>query len=166
MIAYKLCRISDGKLYPLYVYSHIEMPIGQKLIATPGPKDANGKVISTLGKLAYRPGFHCCELPLADHIGKRMPNGKLYQRKNSVWCEVEINGNIDYTAKAAEGKKLPRDQYLKYAPSDGYYWYNTNPSAKIRWLIAGEMTIKRILTQDEVNKLCLKHGLKPQPVEK
>jgi len=161
--AYKLFNIKNGKLYPLYINANLELPVDTKLVAESGELLPSGKVKSKLGGLAYRPGWHCCEYPLADHIGKRI-NDKLYQRKNSVWCEIEILGEKDYTAEAK--KENSRDSYLKYIPENGYYWYQTNPNAKVRWLIAGEIKINRILSNEEVAKLCRSAGFEPQEIEK
>ena len=162
MKAYKLFKIKNDKLYPLYVYTDEEIPIGEWLVAKEGQKSSKGKVKSKLGELAFRPGWHCCEFPLADHIGKRQPNGKLYQRKDTIWCEVEVLDKIDYTEQAKQ--KLPRDSYLKYIPTDGFYWYKTNPSAKTRWLICSNIKIIRTLTNEEVIKICSDNGFTAQPI--
>ena len=53
--AYKLLRIRNGKLYPLYVNTEEETPIGVWLKAKPGERTKNGKVKSKLGPLAFRP---------------------------------------------------------------------------------------------------------------
>ena len=164
MIAYKLFRCRNGKLYPLYIDTENNVPLKVILHAKPGQLTANGKVKSKLGELAFRPGWHCCEIPFADHIGKRQPNGELYQRKDHVWCEVEVPGEIDYTEMAKAGKTNSRDAYLKTVPTNGYYWYQTNPNAKVRWLISGEIKVNKILTNEEVADLCHKAGFEPQKI--
>lgn len=164
MKVYKLFKIRKGKLYPLYINTTEETPLNIEIPASTGILKSNGKVKSKLGDLAYRPGWHCCEIPLADHIGTRQTNGDLYQSIDSVWCEVEIPDKINYTEIAKGVSKNPRDQYLKYIPKDGYYWYQTNPNARVRWLISGSIKVLRILTNDEVRGICKKHGLEAQPI--
>lgn len=166
MIAYKLFKLSkQGVLHPLYVSVKQEIPLGVHLDAKPGEKTAKGKVKSALGELAYRPGWHLTEIPFADHIGKRQPNGELYQKHNNVWCEVEFDDMIDYTEQAAAVSPQKREQYLEEIPVNGYYWCTTNAAAKVRWLISGGIKVLRIMTNDEVAEVCRAHGLEPQPVD-
>ena len=68
-IAYKLLRMRSGKLYPLFVLSDQEIPIGVWLDAKEGVKLDSGKVKSKLGPLQFRPGWHLSDIPLAVHIG-------------------------------------------------------------------------------------------------
>lgn len=166
-IAYKLFKIDgSGKLHPLYINTKQVIPIGVHLVAEAGEQTKNGKVKSKLGELAYRPGWHLTEIPFADHIGKKQPDGTLHQAKNTVWCEVEYDAMKDYTPYAKMQSTNKRDQCLKYVPENGFYWYTTNPNAKVNWLISGGITVKRILTDKEVAALCRSHGVEPQPVEK
>jgi len=162
MKAYKLFNIKKDKLYPLYIHTTESLPIGEWKTAKEGIKKENGKVQSKLGDLAFRPGWHCCEYPLADHLGKRQSNGKLYQRKDSVWCEIEIKDQKDYT-EIAKGKTA-KESYLKYIPENGYYWYKTNPRAKVRWLICSDIKINKILSNEEVKQICKENGLEAQPI--
>lgn len=164
--AYKLFNLrKDGTLHPLYVDKETIMPLHEWLKATPGPQMENGKVHSKLGGLAFRPGFHCTSIPLADHIGKKMNNGKLCQASNTVWCEVEMLAMYDYTTLAQQNGAIPRDQYLKDIPIHGYYKYKTNPSAKVDWYICGQMKINKILTDDEVKSICHRAGMEAQITE-
>lgn len=168
MIAYKLFKVyKDKTLHPLYIGTKEVIPIGEWVYAQSGPRTPNGKVKSKLGELAYRPGLHCTEVPLADHIGKRQSDGSLWQGKDTVWCEVEIPNNdlTGYIQDLHKDKPL-REQYFRGIPVDGYYWYQTNASAKVRWLIAGKIKVNKILSDNEVVQICLKAGVRPQPVEK
>lgn len=166
MQAYKLFKIKkDGKLYPLYIYTNRALPMNSWLTAEEGERTPSGKVKSKLGELAYRPGFHCCQYPLADHIGKRMSDGNLCQAADTVWCEVEMISDVDYTEEAKNKGKIPRDQYLEHIPYDGFYLYKTNPSAKVNWYICGQMKITKILSQEEVEKICADVGLTAQITE-
>ena len=55
-VGYKLFRMKDGKLYPLYVLANKETPIGKWIEAECGEMSENGKVKARLGELAYRAG--------------------------------------------------------------------------------------------------------------
>ena len=172
MKAYKLFRIKNGKLYPLYVFANEEVPMGVRLDAKAGELSKDGKhVKSKLGDLAYRPGWHSTDCPYAGHIGKRMPDGTLVQSKDTVWCEIEINDTIDYTPLARQngtnkkGKVNPIKCCLKELPIGGFYYFQTNPLAKARWIISGEIIVNRILSNEEVAAICNEHGIEPQQVE-
>ena len=164
-LAYKLFRVRDGKLYPLYVYADEEVPVGTWVMAKPGPRTADGHVKAKLGPLSFRPGWHLCEAPLADHIGKRQ-GGKLVQAKDSVWCLVAYNASRNYTPDLQRKTSVRRDQCMREVPENGYYWYSTNPSAKVRWLIADRIKVIRTLSDEEVSEACAAHHLVPQEKEK
>ena len=164
-IAYKLFKQKRSKLYPLYIHTDQEIPIGIHIDAQESEKTPRGKVKSKLGELAYRPGWHLTEIPLADHIGKRQPDGTLHQAADTVWCEVEYDDSIDYNPVAQAASSIKRDQCLRTVPVNGYYWYTTNASAKVKWLISGGIKVLRILSDEEVANICRSHGMEPQPVE-
>ncbi len=163
--AYKLFKIKDGRLYPLYVFAKEEVILNTYLYAKEPKPTERGKVKSKLGELAYRPGWHLTEIPLADHIGKKQPNGKLYQAKDTVWCEVEYEDSTDYTELAKSQSTNRRDQCFKHLINNGFYIYKTNPNAKVNWIIASGIIVRRILTNEEVAKICRENGFEPQPVE-
>lgn len=55
---------------------------------------------------------------------------------------------------------------LPYLPKDGFYKYRTNPNPKTEeWIISGAMKVIRILKKNEVDKLVIKAGRKPQKRE-
>jgi len=71
--AYKMFRVDPkrpGQLFPLFVDADTPVPMGQWVDAIEGAM-ANGKVKSKIGPLAYRPGWHAGDLPLATHIGDK-----------------------------------------------------------------------------------------------
>ena len=170
--AYKLFRIdAEGNLHPLYVFASEVIPIGEWLEAKEGTLLADGKHVSSrLGSLAYRPGWHLADIPLAKHIGVKLPNGELAMRKNHVWCEVEYEDDVDYQIAANsngyyKGYKFnPRDAYLKYIPFHGSYRYKTSPKMLGEWIICGNMRVLRTLTYEEVAEICRAHGYEPQQV--
>ena len=172
MKAYKLFRVKNGKLYPLYIYSNEELPMNELLHAKCGEITNDGKhVKSKLGDLALRPGFHSCDCPYAGHIGKKMPDGSLAQAKDTVWAEIEVSDEVDYNALALQrgtnvnGKVIPVKCCLDIIPENGFYYFQTSKMAKARWIISGEITINRILSNEDVRKLCREYGLEPQPLE-
>ena len=171
-IAYKLFRVKKsepGKIYPLFVLADEETPVGVWLTAKAGPQTDNGKVKSRLGPLCYRPGWHLSDIPLAIHIGMKGESGEIeYMSPDHVWCECEYSDGISYQAEAERngtynGKMHPRDAFLKRIPENGYYRYKTNPMMLGDWIIAGEIRVNRILSDDEVEKICLEHGYKAMP---
>ena len=172
MIAYKLVRLGkDGQLYPLYVNSREPFEMGVWMDAEPGPMTERGKVKSKLGQLAYRPGFHCSDIPYVTHIGKKDANGRVaFMNDDHVWVEVEIDDTIDYQEEARRnginpktGRYNPRDADLDHVPVHGFYRYKTNPNMTGEWIIAGSMKINRVLDDDEVKAICARHGYVPLP---
>ena len=156
MKAYKLFRIKDGVLFPLYVNATTPTPLGKWLTATPGERTEDGKVKSRLGKLAYRPGWHCSDRPIALHIGtKANPKDRLpsYRPADQVWAEVDVMDDVNWQAEADKQGKSPRDKQLKFVPERGYYEYKTNPNMYGTWIIAGDIKVNRILTDAEVAEI-------------
>ena len=156
MRAYKLFRIKDNVLYPLYVNANIPTPLGKWLTATPGERTEDGKVKSRLGKLSYRPGWHCSARPIALHIGaKANPKDKLpsFRPVNQVWAEVEVMDEVDWQPEADKQGKSPRDKQLKFVPKRGFYEYKTNPNMYGKWIIAGDIKVIRILSDAEVTEI-------------
>ena len=55
---------------------------------------------------------------------------------------------------------------LQHVPENGSYRYRTNPDPTTEeWIITGKIKINRILTNREVDELCLKAGKTPQKRE-
>ena len=172
MIGYKMFRVSKkhpGKLYPLFVLADQETKIGPWLPAKYGERTPDGKVKSRLGPLAFRPGWHLADLPLATHIGV-MEDGKIkYQRPDLVWCLCEFSDRISYQKEANrngmndKGVLVPKKAYLQHIPVDGYYRYKTSPLMFRNWVIAGSIKILRVLTDQEVDHILVEEGLSPMP---
>lgn len=168
---YKLFKLKQGQLYPLYVLASQPFPLHTWLKAQEGPKATDGKhVASKLGPLAYRPGFHLTDLPYCSHIGKKLSDGTLGQTKDTVWCQVSYRTDIDYQPEAnkagtnKQGKLIPRLAQLDHLPVNGFYHYKTNPNMTGSWIISGEMRIERILSRQEVEQICHASGIEPQPM--
>lgn len=170
-VAYKLLRVkksSPGQLFPLFVLSDEALPIGVWLTAKEGPRTENGKVRSRLGPLAFRPGFHLSELPLATHIGVVGDGDGLYMHPDTVWCRCEYTDSVDYQEEADKngwnGKAIVRQKaFLDHIPVDGFYHYKTLPQMFGDWIIAGGMEIEKVLADDEVAEILKLYDLTPQP---
>lgn len=164
MIAYKMCRLKGGKIYPMFVDANTPFEMGVWNFAIAGKQNAAGKVVSKLGGLCYRPGLHLSVAPYAPHIGQKIGGQIKYMHDDTVWVECEIATELNYTPIAREngwrgGKWSATRAYLKYIPENGYYWYNTNPSAMIDWLITGAIKPLRILSDEETANICQKMGI-------
>lgn len=171
-IAYKLFRVNKknkGKLYPLFVDSNNETPINEWLEAKEGEKTEKGKVKSKIGPLCFRPGWHLSDMPLAIHIGKKDIFGKICMMdEHHVWCECEYLDEINYQEEAnnngvRNGKIIPKYAFLAKVPKNGYYRYKTNPQMLGTWIIAGNIKILRVLSDDEVSEILIKEGYNPMP---
>ena len=183
--AYKLFRVTKdqpGKLFPLYVDAKNPVEIGkwldaedtQAVVTAEGKKRVRVSRIGAtvtlpdgtkVGTLAYRPGWHAGDMPLATHIGKKDPKtGEIVARQQNdkwveVWAEVEMGADKDYqqAADATGGKGLPR------LPVDGSYRYKTNPNMTGEWIIGGTMKVNRVLSEAQVAKILKAQGVEPMP---
>ena len=154
MKTYKLFRIKNGKLYPLYVNANKETVIGEWIPAEVGEKKDDTHVKSKLGSLSLRPGWHSTETPFTDWIGERQPDGTLAQKKNTVWCECEVEGEqINVTSRYGSRELL-----------NGWYYFRTNSKQKEPWIISNKIKINRILTNEEVAEICRAKGIEPQKI--
>lgn len=171
--AYKLFIIKGGKLYPLFVKANEPVPINKWIEAEIGPM-VDGKVKSKLGKLAFRPGWHSGNMPIATHIGGKSERGLKapdYRPDNQVWAEIEVPADINWqeeankrAKKSKSGKIIPRTaQISDQVPKGGYYMYKTNPNMTGSWLISGAMKVNKILTDDEVKRINNKFGVADLP---
>ncbi len=144
-------------------------------------KTSNGKLGGTL---SYRPGWHLGSAPVTRHIGvpkdvngKSLMSGKEYDymRPECVWAEVEYSAQRDYTddtpktlVKSGNNKgqvdrrKACFDSADKF--KDGFYHYQTNNNANSDedWLIANAIKVIKVLSDEEVQAIAEKHGLKAQ----
>lgn len=158
MTTYKLFKTRNGKLYPLYVEADREMETKKVLKSHVGElvDDTHVKAKGCGGKLALRAGFHSTLTPFTDWIGKRDADGTLIQRKDTVWCECEVDGKeIIVTDRRG----------LRNVPNNSYYRYKTNNKQKEPWIISDNIKINRVLTNKEVADICKLKGVTPQKVE-
>lgn len=162
--AYKLFRTKGGntdELYPLFVNANKPVPLNEWVNAEVGPVAASGKVKSKLGELAYRPGWHAGDLPVATHIGgKSAPELKApdFRRPEEVWAEVEMPADVDWQQIANQrarlnkaGQPIASTAHITDAiPEGGFYRYKTSPNMQGNWLIGGGMKVNKVLTDEEV----------------
>ena len=173
--AYKLFKTKNGKLYPLFVNANKPVPVGQWLTAEEGPQGkSQGRVKSTLGDLAYRPGWHSGDLPVATHIGAKSHadlKAPDTRPSNHVWAEVEHPADVDWQSVAnsrarmnAKGEPIPNTAHITdQVPHGGFYRYKTNPNMSGNWLISGGMKVNRVLGDDEVKAINDAHGVADLP---
>lgn len=176
--AYKLFRVDPkhkGELFPLFVDANNPTPTGVWLDAEEGPTVVDGKgnvkVKSKLGNLAYRPGWHLGDIPLATHIGVRGKSGEIeFMNPYHVWAEAEVAADVDYQDEANKnginpntGKINKAKADIKHLPVNGYYRFKTNPNMTGEWIITGAIKINRILTDKETADILARHGYKPMP---
>ena len=197
--AYKLFRVYErkpGKLFPLFVDQNTPVPVGVWLDADVGEQAAATKtgkpqVKSKLGPLAFRPGWHAGDVPIATHIGgepaNRMDNesGKIkklptIRKPDEVWAEVEMAADQDWQAEAdrratpyknsnpetgaVKGQPNPATAAITDGvPVDGFYRYKTNPNMTGNWLIGGSMKVNRILSDAEVKRINKQAGVEDLP---
>ena len=166
MIGYKLFRVkrsAPGQLFPLYVFANQPVPMGVWLEAREGPRRKNGKVRSRIGDLAFRPGWHLSDIPLAIHIGIKEYGVVKYMHDDEVWCECEYSDTVDYQPVADQcgtrnGVLYPREAMLTEIPVNGFYRYKTSPQMLGKWIIAGGMKVLRVLSDEEVAAICKASG--------
>lgn len=175
--AYKLFR-TDPKtpdaLFPLFVNANKPVPIGEWLPAEAGELTNAGKVKSKIGDLAYRPGWHAGDMPIATHIGgKSSPEltAPDFRPSNQVWAEIEMPADKDWQTIALEraqrnkkGEVIPRTAHITDTiPEGGHYRYKTNPNMTGDWLIGGSMKVNRVLSPEEVMAINESFGVADLP---
>lgn len=183
-VAYKVFFAKDGQLYPPMVANPggagtpvgvwLDADIGQ---AAPPSKtgrmqvQAGGKGTNAAkGSLAFRPGWHLGDIPLAKQFARKNPETGVKDLfpADFVWAECEYAMDVDYQEEAmsygyTENGKF-RHSYagLPKLPQDGYYRYRTNPNPDtVPWVITGAMKVNRILTDAETDAICREAGVEP-----
>lgn len=168
---YKLFKVKQnepGKLFPLYVCADTATPMNVWVPAECGER-VEGKVKSKNGYLKFRPGWHLTDAaPYASHIGIKENGVIKYMHPDTVWCEVEYSDQIDYSDTVKEigtwdGKFHAKYACLDVVPENGFYRYKTSPNMTGEWIIAGAIKVTKILSDEEVRKICLTAGYEPLP---
>ena len=184
--AYKLFRRNPetGELFPLFVKmgDNNPIPMNKWIQAEEGLRSSTGKVKSSLGNLAYRPGFHAGDIPIAKHIGdkwnlKTLTKDKTIKKpnirpENQIWAEVEFANDVDWQTeaikraiplKSGKGIQAKTAHITDQVPTGGNYRYKTNPNMEGEWIIGGEMKVNRVLSDKEVKAINKKAGTSDLP---
>ena len=176
--AYKLFRVDQrqpGKLFPLFVHANQPVDLDTWHEAQIGEMTGN-KVKSKIGPLAFRPGWHAGDLPVATHIGENSdpvnrPNMPPDTRpSNHVWAEVEMPDDVDWQSVAnergtnAKGRVVPVKAHITdQIPKGGHYRYKTNSNMTGNWLIGGAMKVNKVLSDKEVRAINKAAGVADLP---
>ena len=107
--AYKMFRVDPkqpGKLFPLFVDAKTPVPMNKWVDAKEGEMK-DGKVKSKIGPLAYRPGWHAGDLPIATHIGDKDNEQKAEIARIKVLRDAMLND----IGNDKEGKKIVNKMY-------------------------------------------------------
>ena len=179
--AYKLFKVKKGfpgELFPLFVGANQSVTTGEWIQAKAGEltqtKEGKTMVKSTLGPLAYRPGWHSGNLAIATHIGAKKETtdkAPALRANDQVWAEVEVGNDVDWQTIANEraeigknGKAIARTAHITdQLPLGGSYNYKTNSNMTGSWIISGEMKVNRVLTDQEVEQINKEGGGKDLP---
>ena len=184
ILGYKVFVVKDGKLYPPMVANPNaeDPPVGVWLNADIGERAPDSKTgrmqVKAGGKgtqggsgsLAFRPGWHLGEVPVASQFDRLNPETgkKELFPSNFVWAECLVAADIDYQEEAMSygytksGKFQHSLAGLPKLPVDGYYKYRTNPRPDtVPWLITGAMKVNRILSDSDVAQILESKGITP-----
>ena len=139
-IGYKLFEQDQkGNLYALFIDKKNIMPMNTWMLAGSHP---------TKG-FAVRPGFHIGEgIPSAPWLMSvdgtyKSQRSKYWKR---VWAEVEYVAEHDYTTEVE--LFLPKKCFETTTPKNGFYRFREAGVNRI-WIIADQMKINRILSEEE-----------------
>jgi hypothetical protein len=178
---YKLFKVKKGfpgELFPLFVGADQSVTTGEWIQAKAGAltqtKDGKTMVKSTLGPLAYRPGWHSGDIPIATHIGSKVnktDKAPSLRSPNQVWAEVEVGDDVDWQTIANEraeiaknGQPIAKTAHITdQVPLGGSYKYKTNSNMTGSWVISGEMKVNKVLTQAEVDQINKQNNAKDLP---
>jgi len=173
--AYKLFRVHPkhpGKLFPLFVNANEPVEMGKWQDAQIGEMTGN-KVKSKIGPLAFRPGWHAGDVPVATHIGEKSDpdlTAPDVRPDNHVWAEVEMPHDVDWQSEAnkrgtnAQGRVVPVKAHITdQIPKGGHYRYKTNSNMTGNWLIGGSMKVNRVLDDKEVRSINKAAGVADLP---
>lgn len=98
MLVYKLFRLKNNKLYPLFINRNKEVELGVWLEAENHP---------TKG-FAVRQGWHCCLAPIAPHLKTELKSGE-----KRVWVKCEATDLEYYKRPESQGGTWVLAQHLK-----------------------------------------------------
>jgi len=139
--AYKMFRVDKkqpGKLFPLFVDSQTPVEMDKWITAKEGEKSTTNakKVKSKIGDLAYRPGWHAGDLPIATHIGDKDEEQKAEARRIRELRDAHaaVLGNTK-AAKAMARKEHPYPSWVN-APrlrNPNHIWAEVEMPNDVNW---------------------------------
>lgn len=165
--AFKLFRVDPnqpGKLFPLFVDATKAIPLQQWYSAKTGAMSSKkGKVKSKIGDLAFRPGWHGGDSPMATHIGnfnekQNIERAKVKQHR----LDIMAQRGIDPKSKDAKSKKQ-REKLYKEFPFPDWATHPTLRGADQVW--AEVLMADDTDWQSEANKRGLNKQGKITPVK-
>lgn len=98
MIVYKLFRLKNDKLYPLFINRNVETKMNVLLEAGCYPTK----------NFATRKGWHCCFKPVAPHLKTELASGE-----KRVWVECTALDCTTYNRPESQGGAWVLAQLLK-----------------------------------------------------
>jgi hypothetical protein len=129
-------RTAPGRIFPLFIGKDKPTPIGEWVPAQFLPTDG----------FAPRPGWHVGPLPKAQHL--MCKDGTMPASR--VWAQVEILADVDYTPLAAIA---PTKDLRGQVPHGGYYRFPRPINQGGEWIIAGQIRVLRLLSEEEVQQI-------------
>tara|TARA_R110000782_G_scaffold227780_1_gene314475 strand:- start:750 stop:1979 length:1230 start_codon:yes stop_codon:yes gene_type:complete len=188
--AYKLFKTKPGddNIYPLFVNSNDKVDVGKWVdaeigeIAEKGSKRKSSTkpsdkpmVKSSLGNLAFRPGWHAGDAASAQHIGGKAVKGSKkpqYRPANQVWAEVEMPNDVNWQDEATKRADIKKDGNVNartahitdQLPLGGSYRYKTNSNMQGSWIISGNMKVNNKLNNEQVKGVGLSTGIPDLPI--
>lgn len=144
--AYKLFRLKDGQLFPLFIDSNVSIPIGKWLAA---------KFVRTKGEqYADRPGWHAGHLPYAPHLRtKEIPGGM--RAGERVWAEVQMGADVDWQPVADQS---PTHDIKNRVPKGGSYLFKTSKVQGGAWILGGELRVVSVMSDSDVARVLTESG--------
>lgn len=174
---YKLFRTkpNDDSLYPLFVDRNTPVAVGDWSDAIIGGAGKGGKVKSSIGDLAMRPGWHAADVPVATHIGGRsVPGlkGPDYRPPWQQWANISMGNDRNWQEEATSRARktaagdidVSTAHITDQIPEMGHYRYKTNPNMTGEWLIGGEMKINDTITAEQAREISRQAGLDDLPL--
>lgn len=141
-----------GKLIPLFIDRKTPLVVGPWYI---------GKFVPTSG-YKDRPGQHSGEVPYAPHLMQKADHKTMQPQR--VWTMCEVPDDYNWNAVL---KKHGTSQLEEVVPYGGWYYFSTTKLAGVtaKWVIAGAVRVKKILTLEEADNINSQHGIKSEYVK-
>ena len=108
--------------------------------------------------VAYRPGWHAGDRPIAAHLTKEKPTKAGFKRvwakvvfpDDTNWSQIVLDEAPKYKSGKEKGKPNLKEADLQRMPFNGFYKYKTNQSNEDAWMISGQMKVIETLDEQRV----------------